>query len=173
MIGETGERKSAVATPDGKAERRRRIQWYSARIGKANGSFGKLTKSLWSERAVRLVTKINVYCPVVLPTLLYGCDAWTPYRRHIRRLDQFHMCCLRCIGNIKCQDLITNTEVIQLCAQNGIEHHIKRAQPRWSGHLVMMADERIAKPCSMENWTPVNEHGEDNESGTSPCLRQR
>ena len=73
----------------------------SARIGEASGSFGKLTKRLWGERGVRLVTKINVYCAVVLPTLLYGCEAWTPYRRHIRRLDQFHMRCLRRIANIE------------------------------------------------------------------------
>ena len=32
----------------------------SARIGKASGSFGKLTKRIWSERGVRLVTKIKV-----------------------------------------------------------------------------------------------------------------
>ena len=59
----------------------------SSRIGKESGSFGKLTKCLWSERGVRLGTHINGYCAVVLPTLLYGCEAWTPYRRHIRRLD--------------------------------------------------------------------------------------
>ena len=117
----------------------------SARIGKASGSFGKLTKRRWSERGVRLVTKINVYCAVVLPTLLYGCEAWTPYRRHIRRLDQFHMRCLRRIANIKWQDMITNTEVLQRCAQTGIEQHIKRAQLRWSGHHVRMADDRIPK----------------------------
>ena len=29
------------------------------------------------------------------------------------------------------------------------------------------------KTCSMENWTPVIEHGEDNESGIRTCLRQR
>ena len=67
----------------------------SARIGKASGSFGKLTKRLWTERGVPLITKVNVYCAVVLPTLLYGCEAWTPYRRHMRRLDQFHMRCLK------------------------------------------------------------------------------
>ena len=117
----------------------------SARIVKASGSFGKLTKLLWSERGVRLVTKINVYCAVVLPTLLYGCEAWTPYRRHIRRLDQFHMRCLRRIANIKWQDMIPNTEVLERCAQTGIEQHIKRAQLRWSGHLVWMADDRIPK----------------------------
>ena len=94
---------------------------------------------------MRLVNKINMYCAVVLPTLLYGCEAWTPYHRHIRRLDQFHMHCLRRIGNIKWHDTIPNTEVLQRCAQTGIEQHIKRAQLRWSGHLVRMADDRIPK----------------------------
>ena len=94
---------------------------------------------------MQLATKIKVYSAVVLPTLLYGCEAWTPYRRHIRRLDQFHVRCLRCIANIKWQDMIPNTEVLQRCTQNVIEHHIKRAQLRWSGHLVSMADDRIPK----------------------------
>ena len=75
----------------------------SARIDKASGSFGKLTKRLWSERGVRLATKI------------------------------------------KWPDMIPNTEVLQRCAQNGIEHHIKRAQLRWSGHFVRMDDDRIPK----------------------------
>ena len=113
----------------------------STRIGKASASFGRLTKRLWNERGVRLATNISVYCAVVLPTLLYGCEAWTPYRR----LDQFHMRSLRRIANIKWQDMISNTEVLQRCAQKGIEHHIKRAQLRWSGHLVRMADDRIPK----------------------------
>ena len=29
------------------------------------------------------------------------------------------------------------------------------------------------RTCSTENWTPVTEHGEDNESGIRTCLRQR
>ena len=39
--------------------------------------------------------------------------------------------------------LIPNTEFLHRCAQNGIEHHIKRAQLRWSGHIVRMSDDRI------------------------------
>ena len=66
-------------------------------------------------------------------------------RRQIWRIDQFHMRCLRCIANIKWQDMIPNTEVLQRCAQNGIEHHIKRAQLCWSGYLVRMPDDRIPK----------------------------
>ena len=49
------------------------------------------------------------------------------------------------IANSKWQDMIPNTAVLQCCAQNGIEHHIKRAQLRWSGHLVRMSDDRIPK----------------------------
>ena len=43
------------------------------------------------------------------------------------------------------QDMILNTEVLQRCAQTGIEQHIKRAKLRWSGHLVKMADDPIPK----------------------------
>ena len=65
----------------------------SARLGKASASFGRPTKHLWNERGVCLSTKIDMSCAV-------GCEAWTPYRRHIRRLDQFHMRCLRLLTKI-------------------------------------------------------------------------
>ena len=32
--------------------------------------------------------------------------------------------------------MIPNTEVLQRCAQTGIEQHIKRAQLRWSGRVI-------------------------------------
>ena len=114
-------------------------------FGKASASLGRLTKRFWNERGVCLSTTINVYCAVVLTTLLYGCEAWTPYRRHIRRLDQFYMRCLRHIAGIKWQDMVPNTEVLELCGTWGIEFHIKRAQLRRSGHLVRMTDDRIPK----------------------------
>ena len=117
----------------------------SAHLGKASASFGRLTKRLWNERGVCLSTKNNVYCAVVHTTLLYGCEAWTPYRRHIRRLDQFHMRYLRQIAGIKWQDMVPNTEVLEQCGTWGIEFHIKRAQFLWSGNLVRVNDDRIPK----------------------------
>ena len=43
----------------------------SALIGKASGSFGKLTKRLWSERSVRLAIKQCVLCGCAINT-----DVW-------------------------------------------------------------------------------------------------
>ena len=40
-------------------------------------------------------TKLKVYRAVVLPTLLYGCEMWTVYQRHTKRLNQFHTSCLK------------------------------------------------------------------------------
>ena len=145
----------------------------SARIGKASGSFGKLTKRLWSERGVRLVTKINVYCTVVLPTLLYGCEAWTPYRRHIRRLNQFHMRCLRRIDNIKGKTWYQTLKFYS--AAHKLVSNNTSSVRNFVGPDTLWGWPMTASPrtCSTENWTPVIEHGEDNESGIRTCLRKR
>ena len=74
----------------------------SARLGKASASFGRLTKRLWNERGVCMSTKTNVYCAVILTTMLYSLY-------QTRRLDQFHMRCLHRYqasnGKIWCQTL--------------------------------------------------------------------
>ena len=47
------------------------------RIAKATAAFGRLTKRLWSNRDIRLETKVAVYKAAVVSTLLFGCEAWT------------------------------------------------------------------------------------------------
>ena len=36
-----------------------------------------------SQHNIRLSTKLRIYNAVALPSLLYGCESWTLYRRHI------------------------------------------------------------------------------------------
>ena len=48
------------------------------------------------------------------------------------------------IANIKWQDMIPNTEVLQRCAQTGIEHYIKRVQLRLSGRVILSTLVRAA-----------------------------
>ena len=117
----------------------------SARLAKAGTAYGKLSKRLWNDHGIRLETKIAVYRAVVLTTLLYGCESWTLYRRHIAKLDQFHLRCLRKIAHIKWQDMVPNTDVLDRCQISGIEALIMRAQLRWTGHVIRMEDTRIPK----------------------------
>jgi len=81
-------------------------------------------------------------CACVL-ALLYGCETWTLYRRSIRRLDQFHLRCLRNIARVKWQDRIPDTDVLNTCGIMGIEAFLLKAQLRWVGHIMRMPDSRI------------------------------
>ena len=117
----------------------------TARIGKASAAFGRLRHRLWSDHGIRLSTKIAVYRAVVLSTLLYGCESWTCYRQHVRKLDRFHLRCLRKICNISWKDKIPDTEVLERCRCTGVEALLIQAQLRWSAHVVRMEDSRIPK----------------------------
>jgi hypothetical protein len=55
------------------------------------------------------------------------------------------MRCLRRILRITWVDKVPNTEVLARCNVSGIEVFIIRAQLRWSGHVVRMADDRLPK----------------------------
>ena len=46
----------------------------NARIAKASAEFGRLRGSVWDRSGIRLVTKLEVYKAVVLPTLFYACE---------------------------------------------------------------------------------------------------
>ena len=86
-----------------------------------------------------------VYKAVVIPTLLYGSEAWTPYKVMIKKLDSFHMRCLRQICRIKWYDRVTNVEVLQKCDIPGIESFLIKNQLRWVGHVVRMPEDRAPK----------------------------
>ena len=59
----------------------------SARIAKASSSFGRLSKRLWNDHGIRLDIKVAVCKAAVLSVLLFGCESWTLYIRHIRKID--------------------------------------------------------------------------------------
>ncbi|XP_035658037.1 uncharacterized protein LOC118403431 [Branchiostoma floridae] len=116
-----------------------------SRIAKASATFGRLHDNVWNRRGIRLETKLQVYKAIVLPILLYACETWTVYRRHAKRLNQFHTTRLRKILNIKWQDRIPDTEVLTSAGMPSIYTMLMQSQLRWSGHLVRMPDHRLPK----------------------------
>ena len=69
-------------------------------IGKAACTMAKLTKRVWENKMLNENTKIRIYQACVLSTLLYGSESWTTYMCQERRLNTFHMRCLKRILGI-------------------------------------------------------------------------
>ncbi|XP_047544636.1 uncharacterized protein LOC125076937 [Vanessa atalanta] len=115
------------------------------RIGAAAAAYGKLRTRVFRSHDLKLMTKIGVYMSVVLPNLLYSCETWVLYRKHIRTLDRFHLKCLRDIMNIRWSDCVRNTNVLRKANVGGIEMYLMRRQLRWCGHVSRMPESRVAK----------------------------
>jgi hypothetical protein len=81
----------------------------------------------------------------VLSTLLYGSEAWTTYARHVKKLNCFHMRCLRRILQIKWQDKIPNTEVLERATMSSMHATLSERRLRWLGHVRRMEAGRIPK----------------------------
>ena len=85
----------------------------NTRIGKAGTSFGKLSQRAWNNKMHTTRTKIRIYKTCILSTLLQGSETWTSYAGQEKRLNIFHLRCLRKILGITWDDKKTNTEVLK------------------------------------------------------------
>ena len=117
----------------------------TARTSKASVAFGRLRTNVWERNGIILDTKLKVYKAVVLPTLLYACETWTVYQRHAKKLNHFHLSCLRKLLKIRWQDKIPDTEVLKKANTQSVHTLLKLAQLRWTGHVTRMPDERLQK----------------------------
>ena len=86
-----------------------------------------------------------MYNAVIISSLLYGCETWTLYRRHVKQLEQFHTRSLRSIMRIRWRDRVTNQEVLDRANSTRIEAKILQAQLRWTGHVIRMDETRIPR----------------------------
>ncbi|BHF77930.1 hypothetical protein SprV_0602104000 [Sparganum proliferum] len=115
------------------------------RISKVSQAFGRLQSTVWNRHGLQLSSKLKMYKAVILPTLLYGAETWTVYTKQARRLNHFHLSCLRRILRLNWQDRITDTDVLERTGILSKYAILRQMQLRWSGHLVRMDDERLPK----------------------------
>ena len=137
------------------------------RISRASQAFGRLHTRVWHEWGISIKTKLSVYRAVVLPSLLYSCETWTCYRRHIKKLDQFHLRCLRKVLRVSWKDHVPNQEILRRAELTGIEAMLNLAQLRWSRHVTRMDDSQ--NNCSMLSSQLENGTKAGRGSGTKMC----
>ncbi|BHF63534.1 hypothetical protein SprV_0200652700 [Sparganum proliferum] len=116
-----------------------------SRISKASEAFNRLLNTVWNRHGLHLSTILKMYKAVILPALLYGTETWTGYKKQVRRLNNFHLSCLRRILKPRWQDRIPETDVLQRQRTVSICAMLRQLQLLWSRHLVRMDDERIHK----------------------------
>nr|VZI31861.1 unnamed protein product [Spirometra erinaceieuropaei] len=115
------------------------------RISKASQAFGRLQSTVWNRYGLQLSTKLKMYKAVIPPTLLYGAETWTVFTRQARRLNHFHLSCLRRILRLNWRDRIPDTDVLERTEILSIYSMLRQMQLRWSGHLLRMDDDRLPK----------------------------
>ena len=99
----------------------------------------RLSTRVWENTNLTTNTKIAVYNACVLSTLLYGSETWTAYARRERRLNSFHLRCLRRILGISWQDRVPNKDIPSMFAM------LSQRRLRWLGHILRMEDGRVSK----------------------------
>ena len=117
----------------------------SARIGKAAVAFGSLRARVWRNSHLSVKTKIRIYRSCVLATLLYGGETWTLRLPQERRLNGFHMKCLRRILGISWQEHVPDTEVLSRSGMDSLFVQLKKIRLCWLGHVLRLPEYRIPR----------------------------
>ena len=115
------------------------------RIGKACSTLSRLSERVWENAHLSNHTKILVYRACVLSTLLYGSESWTLYAHQQRKLNVFHMRCLRRILNVHWSDKITNNKILDMAGIQSLYTILRQQRLRWLGHVIRMTNDRIPK----------------------------
>ena len=107
-------------------------------------------QNLLSSRLLSKNLKIKIRRTIILPVVLYGCEAWSLTLREERKLRVFENMVLKKIFGLR-RDEVTgewrrlhNEELNDLYSSSNIVRVIKSRRMRWAGHVARMGEERGA-----------------------------
>ena len=95
-------------------------------------------KQMWAVRGIRRRTKVHLFKTLVLPVLIYGCEARKITKANERKLNSFQCQCLRQILRIRWQQRMKNKRV--MVEINEISCEVQRRRWSWSGHILRRED---------------------------------
>ena len=117
----------------------------NCRIGKALGTFARVSGRVWANLKLTIRTKSAVCRSCVCSNLLYGNKMWILSTMQEKKINTFHQQCLRRSLRIRWQHKITNEEVLRRTGITTMYTTISQRRLRWLGHVLRMSDERIPK----------------------------
>jgi hypothetical protein len=99
------------------------------RIFNASRIFGALRKKVFKNKHLSLNIKTYIYKVTIIPILTYASATWPITQLQLKKLEVFHMKCLRSIANISILNKITNTNILNITHNKSITDIIER--DRW------------------------------------------
>lgn len=121
-------------------------------IAKAAAVMARLNHRVWKNPSLIVKTKARVYQAYVISTLLYDSEALYPtYANQERKLNSFHLRCLRRIVHVQRHDNIPTTEVLERANMTGMFAILSARRVRWLGHV------RRKEPGRTPNVLPYGE----------------
>ena len=115
------------------------------RVAKTSASFGRLSQRLWNNYHVSMPVKSKIYRAIVQSTLRYGAEAWTVYRRQVKKLYAFMIRHLRSILRITWMGKVADKEILERTELPSMEDLLIRKNLRWTGHLMRMSPDDLPK----------------------------
>ena len=107
------------------------------RMNEGYRAWGSL-KSVLSNKGLGIKAKKCLYEGVIVPTALYGEEAWAMRSAERRKVNFLEMKCLRCLVRLSRMDRVRNEEMSR---RAGIERELARRADadqsvlRWFGHV--------------------------------------
>ena len=122
------------------------------RMNEGYRAWGAL-KSVLRNRGLGIKAKKCLYEGVIVPTALYGADAWGMRSAERRKVNVLEMKCLRSlVGNLECHEWIVRNEEVRRRARTEMEIVSRADQKvlRWFGHVERMDEYLWTEGC----WWP-------------------
>ena len=118
------------------------------RITSATAAFGAL-KNIFADKYLSEELKGEVYMALILPTLLYGCEAWSLREDLFKRLRSFHNKCARSMCRVNLYHTfrhhITSASLFRRLGILNIGSYFHNRILRWAGHVARMPMSRAPR----------------------------
>ena len=101
------------------------------RIGMAATAVGALREPIFGNKELSKEAKLTVYNAVVVPILVYGCEAWVLRERDKMRLQAMEMQVLRGVAGVTRLDCMRSEEIRKALKQEAVVTQVMRRREWW------------------------------------------
>ena len=106
------------------------------RIGMAATTVGALREPVFGNKGLSKEAKLRVFNAVVVPTLVYGCEAWVLKEREKSRVQAMDLKVLRGVAGVTRLDCVRSEDIRNRLKQEAVVAQVKRRREGWKDRVI-------------------------------------